>query len=258
MLLLVRPAFLFPTFCSPVPKVKTRADSLLRIVISEFLGLPLYLLNKEWYHYNIARAKEAFGVTITCMTKWWSPTVIRISGDSSVAGQLAQHPDGRLLTRFPERIVLIANHQLYSDWIYLWWIGYANVKCMSGHIYIILKESIKYIPILGPGMVLFNFIFMSRKWAKDKARMATRFNFLRRPVNKAGRLRPMWLLLFPEGTNLSDNGRENSRKWAEKQGIPDLQHQMLPRSTGSFFALRELKGTVDFVYDCTMAYEGIP
>ena len=244
---------------NPMPYVRNHADVLISIVISEFLGVPLYLLNKEWYYSNIARAKEAFGITITCMTKWWSPTTIRISGDASVAGQLSQHPDGRLLTNFPERIVLIANHQLYSDWIYLWWIGYANAPRMSGHIYIILKESIKYIPILGPGMVLFNFIFMSRKWAKDRARMATRFSFLRRPVNAAtGKLRPMWLLLFPEGTNLSDNGRENSRKWAEKQGIPDLQHQMLPRSTGSFFALRELKGSVEFVYDCTMAYEGIP
>jgi len=148
--------------------------------------------------------------------------------------------------------------KLYSDWIYLWWIGYANRPKMSGHFYIILKESIKYIPFLGQGMVLFNFIFMSRKWAKDKARMAYRLNKLKEPITGSTALRPMWLLLFPEGTNLSDNGRVNSAKWAEKQGLEDLQHQMWPRSTGSFFCLNQLKGTVDYVYDCTMAYEGIP
>jgi lysocardiolipin and lysophospholipid acyltransferase len=133
---------------------------------------------------------------------------------------------------------------------------------MHGHFYIILKESLKYIPIMGQGMQFYNFIFMSRKWAKDKARMAYRLNKLKQKVS--GRLtgeealRPMWLLIFPEGTNLSQNTKANSSKWAAKQGIEDLQHQVLPRTTGTFFCLNELKGTVDFVYDCTLAYEGIP
>jgi 1-acyl-sn-glycerol-3-phosphate acyltransferase len=129
---------------------------------------------------------------------------------------------------------------------------------MSGHFYIILKESIKYIPLLGQGMQLFNFIFMSRKWEKDKPRMAYRLGKLKQRIIGSNKLRPMWLLIFPEGTNLSDNGRANSAKWAAKQGLPDLRHQMIPRSTGLHFCLQELKGTVDYVYDCTMAYEGIP
>ena len=37
---------------------------------------------------------------------------MRISGDGSVGGQFQQTPDGRLMCRFPERIVLIANHQV--------------------------------------------------------------------------------------------------------------------------------------------------
>ena len=71
-------------------------------------------------------------------------------------------------------------------------------------------------------------------------------------------LDPMWLLLFPEGTNLSGNGRKKSASWAEKTGLKDPQHLMLPRSTGMYFCLTELKGTVDYVYDCTVAYEGVP
>jgi 1-acyl-sn-glycerol-3-phosphate acyltransferase len=68
----------------------------------------------------------------------------------------------------------------------------------------------------------------------------------------------MWLLIFPEGTNASDNGRIKSAAWAKKINIKDMEHMLVPRSTGSFFCLNELKGTVDYVYDCTMAYEGIP
>jgi len=68
----------------------------------------------------------------------------------------------------------------------------------------------------------------------------------------------MWLLIFPEGTNLSHNGRESSRKWAEKQEMSDLRHALLPRSTGLLFCLQELKDTTEWIYDCTVAYEGVP
>jgi hypothetical protein len=82
------------------------------IVATEFLGVPLYWLKKEWFYKNIAYCKESFGIVITCMTKWWSPTVVRISGDESVSGELRQLKDGRLETAFPKRLVLIANHQV--------------------------------------------------------------------------------------------------------------------------------------------------
>lgn len=133
---------------------------------------------------------------------------------------------------------------------------------MHGHIFIILKESLKYVPILGWGMMFYGFIFMSRKMAKDQERLEHRLKKLKErhsgPMSGSEGLDPMWLLIFPEGTNASDNGRVKSAAWAKKAGIKDMDHVLLPRSTGSFFCLNELKGTVDYVYDCTMAYEGIP
>jgi 1-acyl-sn-glycerol-3-phosphate acyltransferase len=111
-------------------------------------------------------------------------------------------------------------------------------------------------------MMFYGFIFMSRKMSVDQPRMAHRLKKLKvrstDPNTKARSLNPMWLLLFPEGTNASDNGRIKSGKWAEKIGVKDPQHLLLPRSTGMYFCLSELKGTVDYVYDCTVAYEGIP
>lgn len=59
-------------------------------------------------------AKASFGLLITTMTQWWAPTVIRVSGDASVAGQLSMTADGRVECAFPERMVLIANHQVSS------------------------------------------------------------------------------------------------------------------------------------------------
>ncbi|KAI9823800.1 MAG: hypothetical protein M1826_007621 [Phylliscum demangeonii] len=193
---------------------------------TQFLGAPLYIINRNYYYALMRWTKQCFGLLITTLCQWWSPTMIR----------------------------------LYSDWLYLWWIAYTNHT--HGHLFIILKESLKWIPVLGPGMMFFEFIFLARNWATDKPRLVRDLSKLKSrhsgPLSGSGSLDPMWLMVFPEGTNLSDNGRVASARWAEKQGFPDLKHQLHPRSTGLLCCLQELKGTVDWVYDCTVAYEGIP
>lgn len=230
------------------------------IHVTQILGAPLYLFNKDYYYAYMALTKQSFGLLITTMTQWFSPTLIRVSGDASIRGQLKQTSDGRLETAFPERLVMMSNHQLYTDWLYLWWIAYTGR--MHGHIYIILKEALKYIPVIGPGMMFYGFVFMSRKWQSDMPRLRHRLDKLKArrsgPLSGSQILDPMWLLIFPEGTNLSANTRKRSKAWAAKQGIPDMQHQLLPRSTGLYFCLQQLRGTVDWLYDCTVAYEGTP
>ncbi|KAF2404348.1 acyltransferase-domain-containing protein [Trichodelitschia bisporula] len=229
--------------------------------VFQFAGVPLYWNHKDLYYAWMAVSKQCFGLLIVTLTQWWSPTVVRVSGDESVRGQLRATKDGRLETRFPERMVLISNHSIYTDWLYLWWVAYTNRN--HGHLYIILKESLKYIPIIGPGMMFMSFIFLSRNWASDKPRFQHRLRKLKAshkgPMSGTrGELDPMWLLIFPEGTNVSTNGRAASKRWADKKGIPDLRHALLPRHTGLHYCLEELRGTVDWVYDCTVAYEGVP
>ncbi|MCJ1478688.1 hypothetical protein MMC13_007369 [Lambiella insularis] len=230
------------------------------IHITQWFGTPLYFFNKDYYYAYMAVTKQSFGLLVITITQWFSPTVIRISGHASVRGQLRQTKDGLLETHFPERLIMISNHQLYTDWLYLWWIAYTSK--MHGHIYIILRDSLKYIPFIGPGMMFYGFVFMARNWTKDKPRLQHRLQKLKGrhsgPMSGSQNLDPMWLMIYPEGTNLSANTRKRSAKWAAKQGISDLQHQLLPRSTGLQFCLQQLKGTIEWIYDCTTAYEGIP
>lgn len=213
----------------------------------------------------MAVTKQYFGLFINSGTQWWSQTVVRISGDASMSGQLRQCPDGRLECDFPARLVLIANHQIYNDWLYLWWVSYT--AGFHGHMYIILKQSLKWVPLVGPAMQFYSFIFMARKWSADQERMRYRLQKLKAkrkdPTGRfagkgSSRLDPMWLLIFPEGTNLSRNTRAGSQRWSEKIGIPDTKHTILPRSTGLQFCLQELGDTVEYIYDCTIAYEHIP
>ncbi|KAK3686683.1 hypothetical protein LTR37_019563 [Vermiconidia calcicola] len=228
----------------------TFLTGIMAISASQFIGAPLKLVDPTFYEHYMAWTKESFAVLTTTITQWWSPTVVRVSGDESMEGQLYQMEDGTLKCNFPHRLVLMANHQLYTDWMYLWWIAYTNK--MHGHIYIILKESLKKVPIFGWGAQFYNFIFLSRKWETDRFRFRNALSHLKNPKN------PMWLLIFPEGTNLSAVTREKSAKWAKKVGVPDMKHQLLPRSTGLQFCLQELRQTTNWLYDCTIAYEGVP
>ena len=235
------------------------------IHFAQLLGWPLYFISKDWFYAYMALTKQYFGLLVTTMTQWWSPTLVRVSGDKSMAGLLRQDKDGLLEVEFGERMVLMANHQIYTDWLYLWWVAYTNSPPAHGHIYIILKESLKWVPLIGPAMMFYRFIFMARKWSKDQERLRYRLQKLNSQhsgplsgTHGGDQLDPMWLLIFPEGTNLSANTRKTSQKFADKSGIPDMRHMLLPRSTGLQFCLQELKDTVGYVYDCTIAYEPIP
>ena len=63
----------------------------------------------------MARTKQHFGVVVTTITQWWSPTVIRVTADRTVRDQIRRTSDGGLACHFPERLVLIANHQVWLD-----------------------------------------------------------------------------------------------------------------------------------------------
>jgi len=122
---------------------------------------------------------------------------------------------------------------------------------MHGRIHVVLKESLKKLPFIGWGMALSKFIFLKRNWEEDKAGLAKHLQSLNNVED------PMWLMFFPEGTNLAPSTREKSKNWADKNGLKDFQHVLLPRSTGLHFVLLELRKTLDYVYDCTVGYEGV-
>jgi 1-acyl-sn-glycerol-3-phosphate acyltransferase len=107
----------------------------------------------------------------------FAPTPIIISGDESVKDEIKGTPDGRVETHFAERIVFIANHlvpdfmsPLTLDLLGLAlplvntffkrdlttrWVSYTSE--MHGAIYIILKDSLKWVPIIGWGMQFYGF-----------------------------------------------------------------------------------------------------
>lgn len=172
--------------------------------------------------------------------------------------------DGKI--NLPAHLVLMPNHQAYTDWMYLW-----ILACYAGHargLTILLKASLKHLPVVGWGMQFFRFIFMHRSWAADREHLTRSLTRLARQA--AGG--PLWLLIFPEGTIVSDNEvrptstrdkltqRAKSAKYAAREGIRDLHGVLHPRSTGLLFALRTLLPSIPDLQlmDVTIAYPGVP
>jgi hypothetical protein len=100
--------------CATGDQLSVSSDWINSICATQFLGAPLYWINRDLYYSYMALTKQSFGILITTTTQWLSPTFVRISGDESVSGQMRKTEDGRLECSFPERMVMIANHQVKS------------------------------------------------------------------------------------------------------------------------------------------------
>ncbi|KAM0752026.1 acyltransferase-domain-containing protein [Meredithblackwellia eburnea MCA 4105] len=165
---------------------------------------------------------------------------------------------GRVVgVNLPDRGVWMANHQTLSDWLYLWSFAYFTKHHSS--VFITLKDSLKWIPFVGWACQLFGFIFLSRKWVNDKGPFKKQLEVVAHGIEGAsGDEKKLLLLIFPEGTLVTGNTRPLSKAFADKTGVTDLSHTLLPRSTGLFFALRSLAPLIPTLslIDLTVGYPG--
>ncbi|BAT82725.1 1-acyl-sn-glycerol-3-phosphate acyltransferase [Vigna angularis] len=146
-----------------------------------------------------------------------------------------------------ERVLLIANHRTEVDWMYLW--DLALRKGTLGCIKYILKNSLMKLPIFGWGFHILEFIAVERKWEVDEQILHQKLSTLQDPQD------PLWLALFPEGTDYTDQKSKNSQKFAAETGLPVLKNVLLPKTKGFHACLEALRGSLDAVYDVTIAYK---
>jgi len=107
-------------------------------------------------------------------------------------------------------------------------------------------------------MQFFNFIFLARSWASDRLYLVKQLALLGRNAQEHDT--PLTFILYPEGTLVSPDTRPISKKFADKLGISDMAHTLLPRSTGLHYSLRALSHCVPSLQllDITVAYPGVP
>ncbi|CAN6459829.1 unnamed protein product [Victoria cruziana] len=146
-----------------------------------------------------------------------------------------------------ERIMLLCNHRTEVDWMYLW--NFAIRKGRLGYIKYILKSSLMKLPIFGWGFHILDFIPVERKWENDERLIRQMLSAFIDPHD------PLWLVVFPEGTDYTEQKCLRSQKFAKENGFPILKHVLLPKTKGFTTCLEVLRNSLDAVYDVTIAYK---
>ncbi|XP_065855644.1 probable 1-acyl-sn-glycerol-3-phosphate acyltransferase 5 [Euphorbia lathyris] len=146
-----------------------------------------------------------------------------------------------------ERVMLIANHRTEVDWMYLWDLAWR--KGRLGYIKYVLKSSLMKLPVFGWGFHILEFISVERKWEVDESNLRQMLSSFKDPND------PLWLALFPEGTDFTEQKCIRSQKYAADNGLPVLNHVLLPKTKGFFACLEDLRCSLDAVYDVTIGYK---
>ncbi|KAB5582126.1 hypothetical protein PHYPO_G00183610 [Pangasianodon hypophthalmus] len=214
---------------------------ILTLFLSSFFGsvfmlgpvLPVMLLSPAWYRWLTDRIVATWFTLPVALLELVFGVKVIITGDGFVPG---------------ERSVIIMNHRTRLDWMFLW-------CCLLRHSYlrlekICLKAALKAVPGFGWAMQVASFIFIHRKWEEDQNHLTNMLEYF------CDIRQPLQLLLFPEGTDLTDNTRARSDEYAEKNGLPKYKYVLHPRTTGFTFIVEQLRkgDNLDALHDITVAY----
>ncbi|KAJ3284121.1 hypothetical protein HK104_010083 [Borealophlyctis nickersoniae] len=206
--------------------------------IIQYPGLILNLFSRRLYRNWSAVTQRLAGAELVAVVYLFFPTEFVFSGDH------------KSLRANPDFSVLIGNHQTYTDWCWMWCVSWT--RRAHGTVKIIVKESIKWLPIIGWGLQLFEWPFLARKWETDKPKL--QHNLQRAQSDNL----PFSVVIFPEGTVVCPNTQARSRAYAAKMGLSDdPKHVILPKSTGLFTVLRSMQPKVTSLYDLTIGYAGL-
>ncbi|XP_047600924.1 lysocardiolipin acyltransferase 1 isoform X1 [Lutra lutra] len=195
--------------------------------------LPLMLVSPSWYRWINNRIVATWLTLPVALLETMFGVKVIITGDAFVPG---------------ERSVIIMNHRTRMDWLFLW-------NCLMRYSYlrlekICLKASLKSVPGFGWAMQAAAYIFIHRKWKDDQSHFEDIIDYF------CDIREPLQLLLFPEGTDFTENSKARSNEFAEKNGLPKYEYVLHPRTTGFTFVVERLREgkNLDAVHDITVAY----
>lgn len=213
-------------------------------------GLLFYFTSPFLFKISMQWAEYLSSSLVLLMSHLYYPnTVLKVSfSDRRSEHKFHEYQSNRAKGETTSDIV-ICNHQLYTDWVYIW--ALLTHMGKGGNVKITLKRSLQWIPIVGWGMKIVGFIFLSRKWTLDRTK------FLRR-ISRLAFFKPFSFLIFPEGTTLCENALKKSDEFTEKEGIPATKHVLIPRSLGMFISLLAVQDEIEGVWDFTACYSDIP
>ncbi|XP_013138255.1 PREDICTED: lysocardiolipin acyltransferase 1-like isoform X1 [Papilio polytes] len=172
-----------------------------------------------------------------------------------------------------ENTIIIMNHRTRVDWNYVWLALYHATKPVAdqriddvenrdsndmfdiicggkSRIKFVLKDEIKIVPGMGWIMQLNYFLYVKRNWQEDQLNLSQFIDYYNKLECKNR------IVLFPEGTDLSEDNKRRSRKFAEANNLQCHEYVLHPRTKGWVALCSRLRGSgLTSVYDVTVAYD---
>ncbi|KAJ1912575.1 hypothetical protein IWQ60_009609 [Tieghemiomyces parasiticus] len=240
---------------------------------TQFLFWPVHLASPSAFRSWTQHTERYFSVVLLYLTQWLAPTQLVITREAGFPAFVKHRGEPPIPSDPTSPVVLdgcnvefdlgpeaaaaivIANHQVYMDWIYLWFVAY--YAGYHGAIKIILKASLRKVPIFGWAMQFYRFIFLQRQWAQDRRSFLDQIASMRADNTPQSGSHPYWITLFPEGTTISSYSIPITRKFAEAEKLPIPDHVLIPRATGLYHIVHALRGQATYVYDLTLGCEGL-
>jgi len=176
------------------------------------------------------------------------------------APSCAQRPkEGATLTRSPRpqlpapgsALLLISNHKCDLDYVFVWALAARLGALEPGHFNAVAKGVLRRVPLFGWLFKAVGFLFLARSWEADRPRIAAWC------ASALRHTRPMWLLLYPEGTRFTARAAAKSDAAAVAAGVAPMRCELLlPRTRGFSTLADALAPRFAAVMDCTIAYVG--
>jgi len=205
-------------------------------VINIAIFIVIKPLNVELYRRIAGLLNWTINSQLMVLGTHYSGSELNMYADPEVAKDLGNY-----------HAIFLMNHHYEVDWLFSWVVADCYGCLANGKV--IAKKMLKYVPTIGVSWALNDFIFLDRDWEKDKETLTNCMQVL------ASYKQPFWLLLFPEGTRLSQEKLEQGQKFSQSRGLPVFKHQLYPRTKG-FARIMETLDTdkVKYVYDITIMF----
>ncbi|EFC42731.1 predicted protein [Naegleria gruberi] len=161
-----------------------------------------------------------------------------------------------------ESALVMCNHVSNVDFLVLACIAYR--KGLLGFLKFLAKKDLLIIPFLGfPGLILGKQIVLDRNWQKDQQSIADSVNSVMKDNI------PSYVLIFPEGTRITQNNITKSNEFARERKLRELNQVVLPRVKGLGMMIKaittqqenanidlsvEKDNGIKYIYDVTIGY----
>eukprot|EP00735_Rhodelphis_limneticus_P014667 TRINITY_DN8733_c0_g1::TRINITY_DN8733_c0_g1_i1::g.23961::m.23961 TRINITY_DN8733_c0_g1::TRINITY_DN8733_c0_g1_i1::g.23961 ORF type:complete len:378 (+),score=50.75,sp/Q9LHN4/LPAT5_ARATH/32.69/2e-63,Acyltransferase/PF01553.16/7.3e-18 TRINITY_DN8733_c0_g1_i1:42-1136(+) len=175
------------------------------------------------------------------VTVWWFESLNQIK--FVYTGDQARDDDS---------VLIVANHPSEFDMPFFWPLALHHGRL--GNLKFVTKAAVKRAPGLGWGISMCEFLFLQRKWESDREHIK---NHLSRFAKHGD---PLWLIIFPEGTDFAERKLPQSQEYQRSNNLPVLTNVLQPRSKGLYACMNALRDSrsMTAIYNYTWAYKNKP